>query len=71
MRNFEFCKYTFIHRKVLVALAEKLIKEEDVKEVVLKRLELHDMDKLTLYLLRDKPVVKKYHIETKKHKEWQ
>lgn len=61
MKNFGYCKYTYIHRKVLFALAEKLIKDNEVKKIVLENLRIHDMDKMTLYLLWPKDVSSNYH----------
>ena len=36
MRNFDYCKYTYIHRKIIMALVEKYIKDEKIKEEIKK-----------------------------------
>lgn len=62
IKNYEYCAYTYLHRKALVHYIQKneyLLEEE--KETLLIRAKVHDMDKLTLYLFRDKEEASKYH----------
>ena len=64
MRNREYIEYTFKHRKVVMLLAKKYFK--DNKEL-LKQVELHDLDKLYMYLFYDKKTVSKLHREQSSH----
>lgn len=55
MKNFEYCKYTYLHRIALKYYIEKneYLTEEERREL-LKRAEVHDMDKMSMYLYMDK-----------------
>ena len=68
IKNFEYCKYTYIHRKALMYYIQKneYLNEEE-REQLLKRAEVHDMDKLTLYLFWDKELASKYHRNHSSH----
>ena len=48
MKNQEYIEYTYLHRKVVMYLANKYIKKD--KEKILKQIQYHDMDKLFMYL---------------------
>ena len=61
MKNFDYCKYTYVHRRVIELLAKKYIKDEEVLNEVLKRVKIHDMDKMVLYLLWPKKQASEYH----------
>lgn len=52
MKNQEYIEYTYLHRKVVMYLANKYIKKD--KEKILKQIQYHDMDKLFMYLFYDK-----------------
>lgn len=52
MDNIEYIKYTYKHRKIVMFLAEKYIKNR--KNEVLEQVKKHDMDKLFLYLFYNK-----------------
>ena len=67
MRNFDYCKYTYIHRKIIMALVEKYIKDEKIKEEMIKRAKVHDLDKMTSYLFYDKSNCSKLHRENSSH----
>ena len=67
MRNFNYCKYTYIHRKIIMALVEKYIKDEKIKEEMIKRAKVHDLDKMTSYLFYDKSTCSKLHRENSSH----
>ena len=73
IKNYNYCKYTYLHRKALHYYIEKNnFLEDKEKETLLKRAKIHDMDKLTLYLFRDKESASKYHKENSSHhiKKW-
>lgn len=68
IKNFNYCMYTYLHRKALeyyIRTCDKLGKLE--KSELLKRVKIHDMDKLTLYLFWDKKDASKFHRETVSH----
>ena len=64
MRNREYIDYTYKHRKVVMLLAEKYF---GGNETLLAQVELHDLDKLFMYLFYDKKVVSKLHREQNAH----
>ena len=49
MKNFELCKYTFLHRKALNYLVNRVVLNNDLRNELLKRVEVHDVDKMLLY----------------------
>lgn len=65
MKNENYCKYTYLHRKALVYYINncKYLTNEERLELF-KREKIHDMDKLTLYLFWEKKESSDYH---KKH----
>lgn len=67
MKNFEYCKYTYIHRKIVMALVEKYVTNEIDKKEMIKRAEAHDMDKMVTYLFYDKISCVKMHRENNAH----
>ena len=67
MKNFDFCVYTYKHRKALEYLVHKLIKDADTKTEMLKRIKIHDMDKMTMYQFLEKEEASKIHRNTTYH----
>ena len=67
MRNFDYCAYTYRHRKALVYTINKIIKDENVKNIMLEKAKIHDMDKMVLYLFIEKSVASDYHRRTASH----
>lgn len=67
MNNLEFCIYTYKHRKALEYLVHKLIKDDDLKVTMLKRIKFHDMDKMCMYQFLEKKDASKLHRETAPH----
>lgn len=68
MKNFEYCVYTYKHRLAL----KEVIKNNEylpktTKNELLKRAEVHDMDKMVMYLFWEKKKASKYHRETASH----
>lgn len=67
MKNQEYIEYTYLHRKVVMYLANKYIKRD--KEKILKQIQYHDMDKLFMYLFYDKKDVSAMHRKLTSHHE--
>lgn len=65
MKNQEYIEYTYKHRKIVTYLANKYVKNN--KEEVLKQVELHDVDKLFMYLFYNKKDVSRIHRELSSH----
>lgn len=63
MKNEEYIKYTYKHRKIVIYLAEKYIKEE----MVLNQIKKHDIDKLFLYMFYGKKDISKIHRTLSNH----
>ena len=66
MKNKEHIEYTYKHRKVVMLLAKKYF--NDNKEL-LERIEMHDLDKMFMYLFYDKKTVSRMHRDLSKHHE--
>ena len=66
MKNKEHIEYTYKHRKVVMLLAKKYF--SDNLELI-ERIELHDLDKLFMYLFYDKKTVSRMHRDLSKHHE--
>lgn len=64
MKNKEYIEYTYKHRLVVIYLAKKYFPNN--KEL-LKQVELHDLDKLFLYLFFNKKDVSKLHRDLNYH----
>lgn len=64
MKNREKIIYTYKHRKVMLMLANKYIKNSDE---IIKQIEDHDLDKLFMYLFYDKELVKEFHENNSNH----
>lgn len=68
MKNFNYCKYTYLHRKALIYYiknCEYLTDEERTE--LLKRAKVHDIDKIALYLFWEKKEASDYHRHTIPH----
>lgn len=61
MKNLEYCKYTYRHRKAFYYIVNKIITNETVKKEMLIRARFHDLDKMTLYLFLEKKISSSYH----------
>lgn len=68
MNNFEYCKYTYRHRKALLYFIQKneFLTEEE-KEEMIKRAKYHDLDKMTMYLFWSKNASSDFHRNTNRH----
>ena len=49
MKNFDYCKYTYLHRKAFLYCVNKLIIDEKDKVEMLERAKNHDLDKVLYY----------------------
>ncbi len=67
MKNFNWCVYTYRHRKAFMYVAEKIIPDEALKKEILYRAEVHDVDKLLLYLFFDQKEVQDWHVLHQPH----
>jgi len=67
MDNFEFCKYTYLHRKAFLFCVNKLIKDPEVRKIMFERAYFHDIDKLIYYQYLDKEKAVKLHRSTASH----
>ena len=65
MKNQEHIEYTYKHRKIVMYLANKYVKEE----AVLKQIQNHDIDKLFMYLFYNKKDVSALHRKLSSHHE--
>ena len=63
MKNLEKLIYTYEHRKIVEFLANKYMNDEEL----LKRIKMHDMDKMYLMLFYDSKTVSKTHRTISKH----
>lgn len=59
MKNKEHAMYTFKHRRIVMFLANKYVKNN--RDEILNKIELHDLDKLYMYMFYDKKDVSKMH----------
>lgn len=67
MKNLEWCKYTYRHRKAFEYCVNKLIKDPELREEMLRRARIHDMDKMIMYMFMDQKAAQILHVETKPH----
>ncbi len=67
MNNIEHIKYTYKHRKIVLFLANKYVKNK--KEEIINQLKKHDMDKMFLYLFYNKKDASNIHRSFTSHHE--
>lgn len=67
MKNFDWCVYTYKHRRAFRYILEKLIDEPVLKAQMRERAKVHDMDKMLMYLFLDQYMSQKEHVRTKPH----
>ena len=65
MKNREYIEYTYKHRKIVIYLANKYVKEN--KEETMNQIEFHDLDKLYMYLFYNKKDVSNGHRQLSSH----
>ena len=64
MQNFEYCVYTYRHRRAMEYLINKMFADGEVKDEMLKRAKAHDIDKIIMYQFMSREDASAYH---KKH----
>ena len=67
MRNLEWCIYTYRHRKAFEYCVRRYITEPSLREEMLKRAAVHDMDKMLMYLFMDQKTAQDIHTGTQPH----
>ena len=53
MKNLDWNIYTYRHRRAFAYCVSRLIHDPVLKQEMLKRAEVHDMDKMLMYLFLD------------------
>ena len=67
VKNADWIAYTYRHRKAFAYCAEKLVHEPVLREEMLRRAEVHDMDKMLMYLFLDQHTSQILHVQNKAH----
>ena len=67
MRNFDYCTYTYLHRKAFLYCVNKLITNEKDKIEMLERAKKHDLDKVLYYQFLPKKEASNLHRTTCSH----
>ena len=67
MRNLEWCIYTYRHRRAFEYCVRRYITEPSLREEMLKRAAVHDMDKMLMYLFMDQRAAQEMHTRTQPH----
>lgn len=67
MKNYDWCEYTYKHRRMFEYIAKKLIKNEESLANILERARWHDMDKLLMYQFLDQRLSQEHHVLIKPH----
>ncbi len=67
MKNLNWCIYTYRHRRAFEYCVNKLIHDPDLREEMLKRARIHDMDKMVMYLFLGQKEAQKVHMMHQPH----
>lgn len=67
MKNLEWLKYTYRHRRAFEYCVRKLVVQPGLREEMLRRSRIHDMDKMIMYLFMDQAQAQTLHAMTKAH----
>lgn len=67
MRNMDWLIYTHRHRQAFRYCVEKLITDPGLRQRMLDRAEVHDMDKMVMYLFMDQHSAQLLHVSTQPH----
>ena len=67
MKNLNWCIYTYRHRRAFEYCVNKLIHDPNLKEEMLKRARIHDMDKMVMYLFLEQKEAQKIHMMHQPH----
>ena len=64
MHNFEYCAYTYRHRRAMEYLINKMLPDGETKREMMRRAQAHDIDKMINYQFMSREDASNYH---KKH----
>lgn len=67
MENFEFCKYTYLHRKAFLYCVNQMDLDDTDKRIMFSRAYFHDIDKLIYYQYMSKNDAVSLHRSTASH----
>ena len=67
MKNLKWCKYTYLHRRAFEYCVDKLIRDPALREEMMRRAKVHDMDKMVMYLSMDQKEAQEKHTMTQPH----
>ena len=67
MKNLKWCIYTYKHRKAFEYCVKKYIHDPVLREEMLRRAAVHDMDKMVMYLFLDQKTAQETHVKTQPH----
>ncbi len=67
MKNLKWCIYTYRHRRAFEYCVRKYIHEPALREEMLRRAAVHDMDKMIMYLSMDQKEAQEMHVKTQPH----
>lgn len=67
MKNLDWCVYTYKHRIAFRHVVKKLCREPEVYSEMMKRADVHDMDKMLMYQFLDQNTAQLHHVRTKPH----
>ena len=67
MRNLKWCAYTYRHRKAFEYCVRKLVRDPVLRDEMLKRARVHDMDKMVMYLVMDQKEAQERHVRNNPH----
>ena len=67
MKNLKWCIYTYRHRKAFEYCVRKYIHEPALREEMLRRAAVHDLDKMIMYLFMDQKDAQEMHVKNQPH----
>ena len=67
MKNLKWCIYTYRHRRAFEYCVHRYIHEPELREEMLRRAAVHNMDKMIMYLFMDQKEAQELHVKTQPH----
>lgn len=67
MKNFDWLVYTYKHRRTIEYLIQELPLDEALRNEMLERAKIHDVDKLMMYMFLSQEESQKYHVMHRAH----
>ena len=67
MKNLDWCIYTYRHRRAFEYCVRRYIHDQVLRDEMLRRAAVHDMDKMIMYLFLDQKEAQDLHSRTKPH----